>query len=491
MICCRCRVTAGSFCRIREYKVWGDCVTRREIAIKLIGAAIMAGVAHHAAHAADLAVRPAPAVTPAYSWTGFYVGANIGLGVGENRGRVNIPGIGGTPSFDVAPSGVIGGGQAGYNWQIGDWVLGIEADIQGSGVDSSTNCVLNCLPGSTIAVSQSMPWFGTVRGRLGSPLGNLMIYNTAGFAYGEVRTSIADTIGGSGNYSQTRSGWTIGSGVEANLGGNWIGKVEYLYINLGDVNFPLTGGAQSFTGTAQLHVLRVGANYKFGAPGAPSASSVPKWAGFYAGGNFGGGVAHNSATSVVGAPIGPVAETFDITPNGWFGGGQAGYNWQAANWVYGLEADIHASGQESTQTCALACVPGSFLALKQEIPWFGTVRGRVGYSVGAGLFFVTGGWAYAEVKNTVTEFAGGAPLTALPGVSTTRSGFAVGGGIETPVPDFFFLKFPNWTTRTEYLYLDLGSVTDTYVYGGAAHTLTTDVRNHVFRTTFNYKFNGL
>ncbi|MGZ5805168.1 MAG: outer membrane protein, partial [Xanthobacteraceae bacterium] len=334
-------------------------------------------------------------------------------------------------------------------------------------------------------------WFGTVRGRLGSPLGSLMLYNTAGLAYGGVKTSIADTLGGTGTYSQTRTGWTIGSGVEANLGNNWIGKVEYLYINLGDVNFPLLGTTQSFTGTTELHVFRVGANYKFGGPAAlPPPMNVPRWAGFYAGGNFGGGVGRNDATLAVGAPIGPITETFDVVPKGWLGGGQVGYNWQAGAWVYGLEADRQISSQESTQTCALACIPGQLLALKQELPWFGTVRGRLGYSVGAGLFYVTGGWAYGEIKNTITELAGGAPVTTV-SFNENKSGFAVGGGVETPVPDFFDWKFPNWTTRTEYLYVDLGSQSDTYTYAGSTHTLTTDIRNHIFRTTFNYKFGGL
>lgn len=459
------------------------------LSIGLVAVTAIAGFG--AARAADLGPRTAaPVAAPVYSWTGFYVGANVGLGVGENRGRVNIPAIGGTPSFDMSPIGVIGGGQAGYNWQVGGWVLGVEADIQGASIDSTTNCVLTCLPASRLAVSQSLPWFGTVRGRLGSPLGSLMLYNTAGFAYGEVRTSISDTAGGTGTYTQTRSGWTVGSGVEANLGGNWIGKIEYLYVSLGDVNFPLTGTTQTYVGSAQQHVIRLGANYKFGGGGVPAPTNVPRWAGFYAGGNFGGTIAHNDTTLAVGAPIGPITETFDVAPHGWLGGGQFGYNWQAGAVVYGLEADLQATTQESTQTCALSCIPGQLLALKQELPWFGTVRGRIGYSVGAGLFYVTGGWAYGEVKNTITELAGGAPVTTV-SFNENKSGYAVGGGIETPVPDFFDWKFPNWTTRTEYLYVDLGTVTNSYTYGGALHTISSDVRNHIFRTTFNYKFGGL
>jgi outer membrane immunogenic protein len=471
----------------------GNFVSKRRFAVGIIAAGLV--VATGGAQAADMAVKAPAAAAPIYSWTGLYIGANVGFGIGENNGRVNVPAAGGTPSFDLAPVGVIGGGQIGYNWEVGGWVLGVEADIQGSGVDSSANCVFTCSPGANIGVSQSMPWFGTVRGRLGSSLGNLMIYNTAGFAYGKVNTTINEAVlGGTGSFplSETRTGWTVGSGVEANLGNNWIGRVEYLFIDLGDVKGSLLGTTQSFVGRAQQHVMRMGASYKFGQPSAPPTISTGHWAGFYAGGNFGAGLGRNNSTLAVGAPIGPFAESFDVSPRGWVGGGQVGYNWQAGNVVYGIEADLQATTQESTQTCAMACIPGSLMALKQELPWFGTVRGRLGYTVGQGLFFVSGGYAYGEVKNKVTELFGATPATTV-SFSETKGGFAVGGGVETPVPNFFGWRFPNWTTRTEYLYVDLGSVTNSYNYGlgNAAHTLTSDVRNHIFRTTYSYKFGGL
>jgi outer membrane immunogenic protein len=466
-------------------------LSKQKIFVGAVSVAVLAGVS--AAQAADLPVRAPVAAAPVYSWTGLYIGANVGFGVAADRGRVIVPAVSGLPSFDLAPRGALGGGQIGYNWEIGGWVVGVEADIQGTGIDRSANCVFTCTPAANIGVSQELPWFGTVRGRLGSPLGNLMIYNTGGLAYGSVKTHINETaLGGIGtaNFEQTRTGWTLGSGVEANLGNNWIGRVEYLYIDFGHVSGTITGTNHAFVGDAQQHVFRVGASYKFGPAAPPPSTTVPRWAGFYAGGNFGGGVGHDSSTLSVGAPIGPLTETFDVVPRGWLGGGQAGYNWQAGNWVYGLEADIQASSQESTQTCAIACLPGSALLLKQEMPWFGTVRGRLGYSVGQGLFYVTGGWAYGEVKNTITETFVGSPQTVL-SFNENKSGYAVGGGVETPVPDFFSWKFPNWTLRTEYLYLDLGSVTNGYTYAGSAHALTTDVRNHVFRTTINYKFGGL
>ena len=135
--------------------------------------------------------------------------------------RVNVltPAQPRLPSFDLAPHGVIGGGQVGYNWQVGDWVFGIEADIQASGVEerNELRAALCCRAVAAIA-TQELPWFGTVRGRIGTAMGGLQLYQTAGFAYGEVEDAHQRRLSADGpgrRFHQTRSGWTAGSGVEA------------------------------------------------------------------------------------------------------------------------------------------------------------------------------------------------------------------------------------------------------------------------------------
>jgi outer membrane immunogenic protein len=122
------------------------------------------------------------------------------------------------------------------------------------------------------------------------------------------------------------------------------------------------------------------------------------------------------------------------------------------------------------------------------LPWFGTVRGRLGYSVGSTLFYVTGGYAYGEVKTKlIGSFRGATQVNSL---SSTKSGWTAGGGIETPFT-LLGLFGPNWTSKTEYLYVDLGSTSDP-VFGGAvpAATTTTRVTEHIFRTGLNYHFNS-
>ena len=198
--------------------------------------AIMAAVPTAPAGAADLYGRaPAYAAAPLniYNWNGFYVGANLGYQWGK---VTNWP--------STEPSGIAGGGQVGYNWQVHpNWVLGLEADIQGSGANDTF-----------AAYKFSNPWFGTVRGRVGYAMNNVLIYGTGGFAYGGGKISF-----GGVTEAQTHIGWTAGAGVEVGLTPNWSAKAEYLYVQLSDQGYVLTGVNNGF----QSNVFRLGVNYRF------------------------------------------------------------------------------------------------------------------------------------------------------------------------------------------------------------------------------------
>src|SRR5258708_4463388 len=123
------------------------------------------------ASGADVFAQPPTMAATPYSWNGFYAGANLGAAVGQGTGTMPysaIPGLGsGTYSFNAQPAGVLGGGQAGFDYQLGNVVLGVETDIQGSGADDKTACFLSCLPGSIATLDHKLAWFGTTRGRLG------------------------------------------------------------------------------------------------------------------------------------------------------------------------------------------------------------------------------------------------------------------------------------------------------------------------------------
>ena len=148
-------------------------------------------------------------------------------------------------------------------------MFGVEADIQGTGMRDGFTCGLGC-PGPAAASSvfnQKLEWFGTARARVGIATGPVLSYVTGGFAYGNVKTSLTETVGpGVGVFAtnQNKGGWTIGSGVEASLGGNWTGKIEYLYLNLGDRLdlFTLNGSPQALSTDIRENIFRVGLNYR-------------------------------------------------------------------------------------------------------------------------------------------------------------------------------------------------------------------------------------
>jgi outer membrane immunogenic protein len=298
---------------------------------KLALAVSVLAISAVSASAADMAPAPlytkAPPieVAPACVWCGWYVGGNFGY-AGSESTSVNSSAVVTNPGhtrIGIAPAaaaglttgipvgsqkGIIGGGQFGYNFQSGLFVAGFEADIQGlSGRASGTSVTSvladeGAIPGSaTLTATNSVNWLGTVRGRIGiAVVPNFLIYGTGGLAYGGVNSStgineafsgpaaaqagITGTSLASGNFSETRVGWTVGAGGEWMFTSNWSAKLEYLHYDLGSANYgtPVSNFAvadgvagagtalytlgQSSSTNFRGDIVRVGLNYKFGGP---------------------------------------------------------------------------------------------------------------------------------------------------------------------------------------------------------------------------------
>jgi outer membrane immunogenic protein len=203
------------------------------------------------ASAADLPrhqAMPAKApvyVPPPYNWTGFYVGINGGGGFGNSH-------FDSTGGFDV--SGGLIGGTAGYNWQFGTWVVGLEGDIDWANVKGSTNvaCPAGCSGNNT--------WLGTARGRVGYAFDRWMPYITGGAAFGDVQATHPGFTG----MSSTQVGWTAGAGVEFAIANNWTAKVEYLHYDLGSFNCGLNcNGFVNDNVAFNANVIRGGVNFRF------------------------------------------------------------------------------------------------------------------------------------------------------------------------------------------------------------------------------------
>ena len=211
----------------------------------LASVAALGLVAAGAASAADLPSRKGPVAAPVYmppafSWTGFYVGANAGYG----WGNVNANGWANVGDLD----GFVGGGQVGYNYQMGQFVVGLEADLQAADLSSGNNLGL---------INVKTDYFGTVRARVGVAFDRFMPYITGGWAYGNVKTSIPG-IGFSSDRSHT-GGYAVGGGLEYAFTNNIIAGVEYLYVDLGEKNIL---GAGTKVGT-DFSVVRARLSYKF------------------------------------------------------------------------------------------------------------------------------------------------------------------------------------------------------------------------------------
>jgi outer membrane immunogenic protein len=184
--------------------------------------------------------------------------------------------------------------------------------------------------------------------------------------------------------------------------------------------------------SAAVAALATGAQAAdLGSPRMPIASAVSapafSWTGFYLGGHVGYGWAQARYTS----PI--VANNASINASGFFGGIQAGYNWQMNNFVFGLEADM--SGNAVSRTFAL----GGGNTYRASVPFLSTVRARAGIAADRALFYVTGGLGIASLQDRWV--IGGVTTNA----SSTRAGYALGAGVE-------YAFTPNWTVKAEYMY---------------------------------------
>lgn len=298
---------------------------------RLLTAAAITGLLLAPAAAADLFVK-APIVPPVvpYNWAGFYAGGNIGYswgGAGNDWNYyatgANLAATAGTcrpvgsalcaiGSDSARLDGVLGGVQIGYNWQIGTYVAGLEADFDGSGQRGSDTFgslyPLNGTPGGTITTSytEALDWFGTARARAGYVVGERwLIYATAGLAYGRVTTDgTASSSGISGipavvalgapactggvcpvaNWGSgtDKIGWAAGAGLEGAIVGNWSWRLEYLHIDLGNVTMsfatlpgcfgtaagcgPVTAGTGSISSHITDEIVRAGFDYRFAGP---------------------------------------------------------------------------------------------------------------------------------------------------------------------------------------------------------------------------------
>ena len=453
----------------------------------LLGTVAGAALLTSPAFAADLPVKASLAPLAAWSWAGFYLGAHGGYGWKENDFSLVLSStrrIGGIDSQGWAV-----GGQAGYNWQIGRLVAGLEIDGSATRIRGDSAPSIQTGGGTvTDTRSDDVRYLGTARARVGGvPFNNMdvLLYGTAGLAWerdNRLSRRITD-IPPTTQISATQTprdhfGWVAGVGGEFRIGAtDWIGRIEYLHYDFGTVeparfasssngisNFVENGGRQT------IDVVRGGLSYKFNAPASPYqayAASMPvkavapaaawSWTGFYAGAHGGYGWKQNDFNLLV---FGFADRSRGIHSDGAVFGGQAGYNWQSGRWVTGFEIDgsaIRIRGDGNTLLNDFGAGAFNSSRFGDDVQYLGSVRTRVGGIPFSGLnahIYGTAGLAW-ERANRINTTASAIPPDSFNRVTTTprdHFGWVAGVGGE------FRIGATNWIGRVEYLHYDFGTV---------------------------------
>ncbi|HEY7248518.1 MAG TPA: TonB-dependent receptor [Xanthobacteraceae bacterium] len=512
-----------------------------------------------------------------WTWTGFYFGANAGYATGSFESSTSYSdAFMGTrllgAESSARRSGGVGGVQTGYDLQWGSFVAGLESDIQFStqrNISSSLcpgaicNPIISANVGAdvplTVDHTHNLDWFGTVRGRLGVAVTpDVLAYGTGGLAVGGIAHSATMAIGGiaagldaAGNPTgapmaftsrSAKAGYAVGGGIEAHLGGNVSGKIEYLHMSfpsdtaIGSSNTQNTPPvAIAVASRVTDDIVRLGINYKFDPNGAdapvyrPAKPAAPigllalkkpvpwlwTWKGYYLGINAG----YGRGTSNTAAFFNDISNATAFTRNATDGlkgklfGIQTGYNFTSGPWLWGVEADIQLTRQVANPVFICAgtiCNPaGPVVATfdqNQKMEWFASLRPRFGALVTPDLLlYATGGAAIAGLLTSGNIYGydalgfGNGATNPFSNVSR-HAGWTVGGGMEAHLGG-------NWTSKIEYLYMDFGSAATKAVdllatvaaLQGAPvagqMTLTGQFSSHItdqlLRVGLNYKFDPL
>ena len=225
------------------------------------------------AHAADLPVPAGPAPVsyyrPAlYDWTGFYLGGNVGAAFMRDNATQTAPATAPTVIFGdvgVNPVGALGGGQVGFNYEFAPWVVGVEAMWSGAVSMSSTTLVSAAGTAPNLSMQDNLFWVASATGRLGYAHDDVLFYVKGGGAWESVKYLQTVGAGGAAGIQQsltdTRSGYTVGAGIEYGLTENFSAKLEYDFYDFGSQTYNFAQTPMSIT--SQVHQVLAGINYRF------------------------------------------------------------------------------------------------------------------------------------------------------------------------------------------------------------------------------------
>jgi outer membrane immunogenic protein len=222
---------------------------------------------------ADLPYAKAPTIAaPVYDWTGVYVGVFGGGGYG-NHNVNNANGQSGTFTdftANYSSTGGVAGGEIGYDWQSGNYLVGVAGDVFWSGIkgNDSNQFFAGAFPGVTGIDADNLRWGGTLRARGGIAFDRWLLFFTGGYAFGDIQHTNTDaTTNLVDKFTVHANGLTAGGGFEYAITNNVIGKFEYRYYNFNGYNRPNPpNGAIPYTTESTYSVVTIGLDFKFGGP---------------------------------------------------------------------------------------------------------------------------------------------------------------------------------------------------------------------------------
>lgn len=428
---------------------------------------------------------------PTADWTGFYAGAHISNAISGNDWK-NIKGAAVPFGGEFTGGGIVGGLQAGYNYQRGAFVLGVEAEGSFADIDGSVQCGL-----ANVKCDTNVEALGTLTGRLGYATGDFLLYGKAGGAWVNEKFVLSPTVGMNPaevtEKRQARFGVALGGGVEYAFSSLASAKIEYSYLGFGgdELKFVDPSGNRLNIGLDQnIHLVKLGLNTKLGgAPYTHAYHSTPDappshiWDGVYAGVHTGGAFGKTDWKSATGplANIATLGFPGSGTTDGMIAGGQIGFNRQMGSLVVGGEIDASWSNLDGFAKCATSAVPPPVNSLNlnchSHIDALGTFAGRLGWAYDNFLIYGKAGAAWANESDRATR-------EDLPNAfkgDALRWGYVLGSGIE-------YAFTPAWSAKAEYDYLDFGAKTvalrDQF---GNASNVEIGQRAHLFKMGLNYR----
>ncbi len=433
----------------------------------------------------------AQAKTPqTWNWTGFYAGAHAGNAASANEWKSADGGLAGADPFEgnFTSGGLIRGVQFGYNYQFNAIVLGAEADASFGDIEGGARCAI-----SIYVCDAKVDALGTITTRLGYAYDKFLLFGKGGAAWAHERLYLEPSPGhgqtDSAHGNAWRWGWTVGAGVEYAFSPALSVKAEYNFIdfNGGAIGVVAGGSAATVTLGQQIHLVKVGFNYKLGETspfehpfGVAGDAPAWSWSGIYGGLHSGGGWGMSDWKTADGALAAASTLAFPGSgnANGSIAGGQIGFNVQNGTWVVGGEISASWANLDGYAKCATGTGPSSSYVCHSRIDALATATGRVGRTYGNLLVYSLAGFAVAKEKHDAYQAFG----TDIFHGSATRTGYVLGSGLE-------YALTPAWSAKLEYNYIDLGNKTVALTdASGSVSNVSIGQQLQLVKMGLNYKF---